>query len=119
MTINEAIMAADDMRPNVYDEETKVKWLEELDGRIVQEVEQGNILPEYSYSGDGDTELRVSKPHEDIYPMYLVAMIDYNNGDTDLAVNSMNLFNQRYDVFAKWYNRSHMPKDSGGFRNII
>ena len=119
MKINEAIMEADDMRPNVYDEETKVKWLENLDGKISQEVMQNKTVPDYEYSRDGETELLVSKPHDDIYPLYLVAMIDYNNGDTDFAVNSMNLFNQRYEVFAKWYIRNHMPKDSGGFRNVI
>ncbi len=119
MTVNEAIMAADDMRPNVYDEETKVKWLENLDGKIAQEVMQCKTLPEYEYPLDGDKELLVSKPHEDIYPLYLVAMIDYNNGDTDFAVNSMNLFDNRYTVFAKWYIRKHMPKNSGRFRNLI
>ena len=119
MTINEAIMAADDMRPNVYDEETKVKWLENLDGKISQEVMQFNTLPEYDYASDGDEELLVSNPHDDIYPLYLIAMIDYNNGDSELAANSMGLFDSRYNVFAKWYIRNHMPKDSGGFRNVI
>lgn len=119
MTINEAIMAADDMRPNVYDEETKIKWLSELDGKIAQEVMQQKSVPVYEYPKDGDTQLLVNAPHEDIYPLYIVAMIDFHNGDTELAINSMGLFDNRYTVFAKWYIRNHMPKDSGGFRNVI
>ncbi len=119
MTINEAIMAADDMRPNVYDEEQKTKWLEELDGKISQEVMGNKTVPEYEYSRDGETELLVSKPHEDIYPLYLVAMIDFNNNEWEFLTNSLNMFNQRYEIYAKWYIRNHMPKNSGGFRNGI
>ena len=112
-------MAADELRPNVFGEDVKTAWLSELDGKIAQEVYKRGEVPMYEHTEDGDTELLVVHPHSDIYPLYLVAMIDFYNKDIDDYQNAMNMFNSKYDIFAKWYIRNNVPKNSGGFKNVI
>lgn len=119
MTINEAILFTDRAKPNVYSEQQKTRWLAELDGKIEREIYKTNAISEYEYPNDADRELLAAHPHSDIYPLYLFAMIDFHNREFGAYNNSMTMFNQAYDIFAKWYIRNNMPKHSGGFINII
>ncbi len=119
MTVNEAIMQADELRPNVFGDDIKTEWLSELDGKIAQEVYKYKDVPVYEHTKDGDTELLVVHPHSDIYSLYLVAMIDFYNQDIAGYQNAMSMFNNKYDIFAKWYIRNNIPKSSGGFKNVI
>lgn len=119
MTINEAIMAADELRPNVFEEDMKTEWLSELDGKIALEIYKSGNVPRYEYPSNSETELMVAHPHSDIYPLYLVAMIDFYNQDIAGYQNAMSMFNNKYDIFAKWYIRNNVPKSSGGFKNLF
>ena len=119
MTVNDAIMAADKLRPNAYAEEEKVGWLSNLDGKIALEVQHRKEAVSYSYPKDNDTVLQVSEPHSDIYPLYIVSMIDFYNKDTEEYFNSHQMSNAAYNVYAKWYIRNNMPPNSGGFKNYF
>lgn len=119
MTVNTAIMRADELRPNAYSESEKTAWLSELDGKISLEIFKAEPQTRYTYSQDADRELLVSHPHEDIYPLYIAAMVDFYNQDVSSYQNAMSMFNNRYDIFAKWYQRSNVPKHGGGFRNLL
>lgn len=119
MTINDAIMTADELRPNTFSEDMKTAWLSELDGKIALEVFKSEDVPRYEYPKSGEAELMVAYPHSDIYPLYLVAMIDFYNQDIGSYQNAMSMFNNKYDIFAKWYQRNNMPKSNGGFKNLF
>lgn len=119
MTVSEAIMEVDKLRPNAYSEDVKVRWLSELDGKIALEVCKSKDVPLYKYPNDCDRELLVAHPHSDIYPLYLVAMIDFYNQDIGSYQNVMSMFNNNYDIFAKWYQRTQVPKSNGGFKNFF
>lgn len=119
MTINDAIMAADELRPNTFDEDMKTAWLSELDGKIALEVFKSEKVPLYEYPKNCEKTLLVAHPHSDIYPLYLVAMIDFYNQDISSYQNAMSMFNNKYDIFAKWYQRTHVPKSNGGFKNLF
>lgn len=120
MKINKAIMYADDLRPNAFDDDVKVMWLSELDGKIEREVFKSEKTVPYVLPVDGEKELLVKHPHSDIYPLYIVAMIDFYNNDIDKYQNAMVIFNSKYDIFAKWYQRNNMPQNSGsGFKNLF
>lgn len=120
MTVNEAIAAADEMRPNTFDDDRKTRWLSRLEGKLAIEVHQTeDEVPVYEYSRDGNKELLVSEPHCEIYPLFLVAMIDFYNQDIEAYENAMALFNSEFDIYAKWYIRTHMPKSKSGFRNLF
>ena len=119
MTINEAIAKVDALKPNTYENETKIAWLSELDGIIYEECirthegDEDIALPEYD-AADMDTELIVQGPYSDIYVKYMAAQIDYNNAEFGRYGNSVKMFNSRLDEFYSWYTRTHMPKQLNG-----
>lgn len=106
MTINEAIASIDAVKPNVYPSGIKVAWLSELDGRVCTDVMMCTPPPRYSDTEDGDTGLIIGAPFESVYTAYLDAMIDYRNGEYEKYANSLAVFNEKWDSYAKWYERS-------------
>ena len=115
MTINEAVELVDRMKPNQYDHETKVRWLSKLDGMIFWEViatHEGSTLTQFDGYGeaDPDTVLLVPYPYdEDIYNYFLQSQIDKENGEMAKYKQSVVLYNNAYQTFWNWYNRTHVP----------
>lgn len=115
MTISEAINLVDDLKPNKYDQETKVRWLSTLDGIIYQEVFRTHFGDEVDfrpYDGtDLTIQLLVPYPYDtDIYNSWLQAQIDRENGEIVRYNQSSALFNAAYDRYKYVYNRTHIPK---------
>lgn len=117
----EIIERLDLLEPNDYSAEQKLKWLCALDGRIYREVIQThediwNPFPAAYESGE--EELLVGQPYgEDLYYYYLQAMVAAENGETQRYNKRMILFNNAYQSWVNWYNRSHRPHRRGpGFR---
>jgi hypothetical protein len=116
MTLGQAISTIDARCHNVYEYSDKVRWLSELDGMIKLEIidthEGGGETPfsGYKEGADEDTELLVPHPWDDLYIKWLESRIDYENKEFSRYNNSVSAFNAAYSAFAKWYNRTHMPK---------
>ena len=115
MTIQEAVNLADRMKPNQYDHETKVQWLSKLDGMIFREVitthEGGTLTAFDGYdASDPDVVLLVPYPYdEDVYNYFLQSQIDKENGEMAKYNQSIVLYNNAYQTFWNWYNRTHRP----------
>lgn len=134
MKIEEALALVDNLKPNQYDDQVKIKWLSDLDGKVFKEVIKTHELPfvevekiseitgesytvleqiEPVYAGyteyDMGKELLVNEPYSDIYTYYIFAMIDFHNQEMDRYTNSMLMFNAKYDEFAAYYNRTYRP----------
>lgn len=60
-----------------------------------------------------DAALLTPAPYDGIYPMYLVAMIDYYNQESALYQNDMVLFNEAMAAARAWWRRNHRPKPTG------
>lgn len=107
MTISKAIQEADKNRPNAFDDETKVRWLSELDGTIAAELmrmsDEDLVQFEYDPVDDLSTELLVYFPYDKIYQLYLIAKIDEFNGEYGRYANSSALYNAAYNDFAVWF----------------
>lgn len=139
MTIGEAIAIVDRLRPNRFTRADKVRWLSELDAQVWHDListhEQpvhecraeceGWVLepcdvkkpyPEYNESTADSAELLVKFPHDSIYQRWLESQIDLHNMEITKYNNSRSLFNNAYLTYTDWYNRTHMPKQAGGFR---
>ena len=114
MTAQEAIQEADSLRPNVLDDSQKAEWVYKLDCEIAELMKQDK--PEFVWPDD--SELLMPSPHDDIYPMYLVAMIDFFNQDTALYQNDMEMFQQALDDAKSFYRRHNNPKDKRNWRTI-
>lgn len=119
MTIDEIIASVDEIKPNVYTDEDKTKWISDLDGKILLEVMHKKNFTAYGYPENADTEVLVGAPYDDIYTYWLMAMIDFCNKDYGMYMNTMEMFNNAFDIYAKQYIRNNMPPDSGGFKNYM
>ena len=118
-TINEVIERNKAVKPDTYDETTKAEWLYRLDGRISKEIMHQEPPAHYIYPEDGDKELLVPFPYDDMYDYYLQAMIDYNNKEFKTYNNSLAMYNKAFGEYAKLYIREHKPPSYYNFRNIM
>lgn len=122
MTIQEAIARVDELMPNQYSTEQKVRWLSTLDGKIWHEVIQthaGCAFAYYPFGGyeTDDEELIVKPPYaDDVYGYYLQSRIAAENNEISKYDQYSTLFNRAYADWTNFYTRSHMPNSSGRWR---
>lgn len=116
MTIIEAIERTDNLKPNGYTQEEKVKWLSDLDGQIKTEIIdthegfEGVSFEGYTDETDvNNTVLLVPSPYDDVYIKWLMAQIDFANGESGKYNNSVTMFNTAMTAYGNYYNRTHMP----------
>lgn len=118
MTINEVIAEIDILKPNMYGEKEKIKWLSRLDARIYNEIicthEYNEDEEEISFTGytenDGETTLIAGEPYDEMYVRWLEAQMDYSNMEYENFNNANAVFESIYREYANAYNRAHMPK---------
>lgn len=114
MTIEEVLAEVDEIKPNTFDDNIKLKWLSELDGKIYKELiltheHDADITFTPYTSADMNKELLAEFPYSDIYRHYVFANIDYSNGESDRYQNSMVMFNNAFDAYRKYYNKTYKP----------
>lgn len=125
MTIRECIDRLDGLKPNQYQEETKIRWLSILDSEITTNIiYTHHLLPGEEYKDfepyttqDLDKPLIAPFPHDEMYIAYLEMKIDEANKETARYNNSAILFNAYYDNFAKAYQKIHKPINKARFNN--
>ena len=61
-----------------------------------------------TFSG-ANTELLVYPPHDKLYRTYLLAMIDFANGEYTKYNNSIAMFNAQMSEYMEWYSRIYNP----------
>ncbi len=107
MTIHTCINLVDAMAPNGVEPLVKLRFLGEVEGKV--KVELLGESPEASIPFDETTaettELCVPHPYDQLYWLYLMAMMDYVNGDTARYENGAALFNIAYQNYGKWLKR--------------
>lgn len=124
MTILDAINIVDKLKPNQYDTETKVMWLDLLDRRIFRELILTHLMevPEFDgYDGETDlenTELLAPDEYRDVYRWWLEMQIDLSNSELAKYNNDTVLFNSTYHELASAINRAFMPKSPTIINNI-
>lgn len=112
MKIQEAIDWADEMKPNAFTSEAKLAWLNALEGRIAADVflmAPAEIAALRYTEEDMETELLVAPPHDDIYTLWLQAKIDEANGEYNKYANSMQIYNEHYGNFVRWFAGLYEP----------
>ena len=118
MTIHDAIAEVDSLKSNMFSEKDKIRWISRLEARIYQEIicthQRNEGEEEISFTGygedDGEKELIVGQPHDELYLHWLEAQIDYHNMEYDSFNNSNAVFDAVFSSFRNAYNQSHMPK---------
>ena len=111
LTVQSAITMARNLKQvdeTHYPDSMLLQFLNEVEGKVQTEVLM--IAPDDTvrYGADDMTsEMIVTAPHDKLYYVYLMAMIDFVNGEYDRYTNSMNLANAHITEWAAWYNRTH------------
>ncbi len=117
MKIREAIAFADAVKPNAFDISAKIRMLSEVE-KMVQ-IDIFLFAPEelIEYSEEDENvelvELLVSS-HDRIYTDYLIAMIDWHNGDYEKYANTIGMFNDSFAEFKRWFVQNYNPADTHG-----
>lgn len=62
------------------------------------------------YDGSGAV-LLVEPPHDKLYWHYLVSMIHFANADYDRYQNTMQLYNESFGEFMRWFAQVYRPAD--------
>lgn len=118
-TINKVMEQVDGVTLNTFDEEAKFQWLSNLDGMISRVVMEQAEPVTYEYPNDMDRTLLAGYPFEDLYTLYLKAMIEFYNREYDDYNNSMLMFNERLEQYKAWYIREHSCVEAKNFRNVM
>lgn len=105
MTVSEAIRRANDLRANELRDEQKTAWLYNLEGEIADFMHEP-VTPVSEYP-QSDPELLMPAPHDDIYYLYLCAMIDSYHQEEGQYNNDMALFNAAMAGARAWWRRTH------------
>ena len=122
MTVQAAILRADELRPNTFSDDIKYLWLSELDGRIKTDVFDTHAgyenveAPDYNL-GNRTKELLAPEPYSDIYVYWLFMKMDLMNGEFDLFNNDAMLYNTAWLAFANFVNRTHDVKTRAKIKN--
>ena len=107
MTVKEAIVKADDLRPNAISDEHKFRWVYELEKEIDEMLE----LPEvHENPYPKDAGLSLTFPDDDLYVYWLCIKIDYYNQDTVLYQNDMLVYQQLLNDIRARHGRQSFRK---------
>lgn len=115
MTIGKVIRLADALKPNAIGREQKYQYINEVEGFVQSEVmllvSDDIVTYDCDATGADDTVLLVKPPHDKLYIAYLVAMIDYANGEYNKYANTIEQFNTYYAEYHRWYFKHFHPAD--------
>ena len=116
MTIIEALNMADALKPNTYDQMTKIQWLSQLDLMVKHDVYDTHDVVSPIFSGYNqdtplDTVLLIPSPYDRVYQRWLDAQIDLANGEIDRFNASILLFNKDYTEFINDFSRKYRHKN--------
>lgn len=113
-TISEVIAQTQAVRPDLYTDEQITGWLSELDGQLSVELLKTDPVS-YSWPEDANTSLLVPHPYDRLYHLYVIAMIDLYNRETELYANDMAVFNSAMQEYRSYYRRTNRPAADGNW----
>lgn len=125
MTVSDVIEFVDTVKPNAFPPAVKIRWISQLEGRIASEVflMAPEEMEQFNYAALDVAEaekqiLLVNFPYDDIYPAWLKAMVDYENGEYNKYQNTMQQFNERFNSFVAWFANAYEPANSYYFPHL-
>lgn len=117
MTVIGAIRMADGLKNNDFSMETKLAWVNEIEGKVRMEIQHEESFTPLVLPDDEDKMLAAPLPYDKLYRYYLCAMIDYANGEYDKYQNSMAMFNESWgDYWRYWIRTNHSDRVENAIR---
>ena len=107
MTIETCMNLVDSMLPNGVDSSVKLRFLGEIEGKVRVELlgESPDGDCDFTLDTPTETELCVPHPYDQLYLLYVMAMVDYVSGDIARYENGAAMFNTAYQSYGKWLKR--------------
>lgn len=114
MTVSECIQFVDAVKPNAFPVEAKLAWVSQIEGKIASEIflMAPAELHRFRFTtilADGDKELLVDPPYDDIYSAYLTAKVDSKNGEFNRLSTAAQAFNRLWDEFSAFIANLYDP----------
>lgn len=100
MTVQECIDYVSAMKPHDYTNDQMMMWLNQIEGKIQANI---HLAEEIVKHESADDVLLLGFPFEDVYYSYLIAMIDYANGEYDNYEATATAANRNLTDYEKWY----------------
>ncbi|MDY4231381.1 MAG: hypothetical protein SOX74_04775 [Candidatus Faecousia sp.] len=111
MTSKQVLARVKALKPTPFDDETLLYWLGEVEGLILVQVLLLQPTSVQPLEAATDDQLTVPYPFDKLYLQYLMAQIDYANGEYRKYDNSMALFNAYLGEYQRWVGDNLHPAD--------
>lgn len=121
-TIGEVLSYFDNQVPNQYSDEEKIRWLNEIESQIYNDIilthKDADKIAFHGFTTDTDinTQMIVDLEYSELYRFWLEKSVCYANGEIDRMNNAMTMFQTYYDNYFSYYNRNHRPIGTHGYR---
>lgn len=111
MTASEVIARAKEVRQCAATYSQLLRWVNVIEGRIQVEIMEKKPEEVIVYTEENDNvSLLISHPYDEVYVLYLCAMIDFYNEDWDLYANDAEVFEKELENYKAAYLRSGSGK---------
>ena len=116
MRIDKLLKIVRTLKPTPFEDDILLMWVNEVEGMVQTEVllrSTADLTP-YELDGQGEptaAELIVPYPFDRLYLQYLLAQIDYANGEYAKYQNSMQMFNACYTDYVHHVAETIAPAD--------
>ena len=111
MTSKQVLARVKALKPTPFDDEKLLYWLGEVEGLIMVQVLLLQPTSVQPLEAATDDQLTAPYPFDKIYLQYLMAQIDYANGEYRKYDNSMALFNAYLGEYQRWVGDNLHPAD--------
>ena len=111
MTSKQVLARVKALKPTPFDDETLLYWLGEVEGLILVQVLLMQPTSVQPLEAATDDQLTAPYPFDKLYLQYLMAQIDYANGEYRKYDNSMALFNAYLGEYQRWVGDNLHPAD--------
>lgn len=109
MTIQEIIDYVDGVKPNAYDDEEKLQWINELERKI--EITVYDKADDFTEHESTDEDTMLGAAWDDLYKAYLEARIASANGEFNEYANLIQIYNELAGEYQRWYCRHFVDID--------
>lgn len=110
MTALNIIDYFDELRPNSFDNITKLNWIKSVECDISKQLAlYKEDEPDLDFIDSENPELILGEDYRDLYLYYLIAMADMTNGEFRMYSVSSAYFNSLYDKWKREERSCNMP----------
>lgn len=104
MTIKKIIEQTDKLKPNTFDFDVKLLWINQVYSKIQSEILCVPVESQKLFEGE-DEEIIIPFSYLSVYIYYLLAMIDMLRGEYEKYKMSADAYNREMSNYAKYVQR--------------